>query len=98
MKKKKFDEHWNNWVGFLQSLEFLKKSWISKAIRPDLEMSRKIVKSLEKWFKVWTFLFKAATKCLMSEVFPVNKSYSIRYVAKTFLYDRIGLLVYVRRA
>ena len=56
-------------------------------------------KNLEKWLNVWTFLFNTASKCLSSEVFSREQSYSIRYVAKTFLYDRIGLwLPYVCRA
>jgi len=57
-------------------------------------------KNLEKWLNVWTFLFKTTSKCLMSEVFSREQSYSIRYVAKrTFLYERIGLwLLYVCRA
>jgi len=67
-----------NVTGFIQHLEFLKKSWNLPSNFPDLEKVWKIeIKSRKSGKKSWVFFFKATTRALPKNIFHFVKSFWI---------------------
>ena len=65
-------------TGFVQSLEFLKKSWNLSSKFPDLEKVWKIERKSWKTIKSQGFFFESYNKCFIKDIFFVLlKSYSV---------------------